>query len=111
MIIAATAARPISTKDRQGSRKHQARKSRVGQIARPVPKLKEATNPAHNTIGVAGQMLAAPTRIFGRKRTASKAPTITREHIALNPPDAVIGPRAIQKLPTITTSVAIALAV
>src|SRR6266478_795555 len=111
MTIAATAAMPSGTKDRHGSRKHQARRSSVGQIARPVPKLKEATNPAHTTIRVANDDQADLMHIFGRRRTASVALAIASEQIELNPPDAVIGARAIQKLPTITTRVAMALAV
>src|SRR5437867_8201087 len=111
MIIAAAAAIPSSTKDRHGRRKHKARNSRVGQIAKPVPKLKEATKPAHNTIRVAGNDRSMLTPIFGRRRKARTAPTVTKEHIQLNPPDPVIGPRPIQKLPTITTRVAMTLAV
>ena len=109
-MIAAAAAIPSGTKDRHGSRKHKARNSRVGQIARPVPKLKEATNPAHITIRVAGNDRVDLTPIFGRRRKARAAPTITKEHIQLNPPDPVIGPRTIQKLPTIITRVAVTLA-
>src|SRR6266508_624345 len=110
MTVAVTAAMPSGTKDRHGRRKHQARRSRVGQIARPVPKLNEATNPAHTTIRVANDQAELP-HIFGRRRNASAAPAITREPIELNPPDVVIEARAIQKLPTITTRVAMALAV
>ena|SRR6266478_5050844 len=101
MIIAASALTQSNTTDRHGRRKHQAKNRRVGQIAKPVPKLKEATNPAHTIIGIVAQNRP----VFGIKRKASAAPAIVKEFSQLKPPDAVILARAIQKLPTITTRV------
>src|SRR5438067_3356107 len=111
MTIATTVAVPSGRKDRHGSRKNQARNNRVGQIASPVPKLNEATNPAQTTSAVPDNVRAELTPLRGRRRKARAALAITSEQIELNPPDAMIGDRAIQKLPTITVRVAMALVV
>ena len=81
---------------------HQARSSREGQIANPVPKLKEARNPAHTTIAVTAQ----EQRVLVIRRKASAAPAVAKELSQLNSPSAVILARPIQKLPMSTTSVA-----
>jgi hypothetical protein len=86
MTIAAIAATPTGTTDRHGSRKHQIRNSRVGQIARPTPKLNEVTNPAHTTIRVADDKPGEPAFIAERRRNARAVLAISREHMQLNPP-------------------------
>src|SRR5262249_318232 len=77
------------------------RSSRVGQIANPVPKLKEATNPEHITIAAT----IHEQRALAITRKASAAATITKEWSQLNSPFAVMLARPIQKLPMTTTSV------
>src|SRR5437764_15342955 len=93
---------PSKTIVRRGRRMHQARSSREGQIANPVPKLKEARNPAHTTIAVTAQ----EQRVLVIRRKASAAPAVVKELSQLNSPSAVILARPIQKLPMSTTSVA-----
>src|SRR5438105_13728549 len=107
MIAAATAATVISTKLRHGKRRDQAKRSSTGQIAKPTPKLKEATNPPAITANVAGQNRAESVRIIGKQIKDISAPTITREALQLNPPEPVICTRPIQKFPTITMRVAV----
>src|SRR5438270_12730441 len=92
---------PSKTIVLHGRRRHQARRSKVGQIANPPPKLKEATNPAHTTIAVAVHQ----QRVLAIKRKASAAPLIVKEISQLNSPSAVMLARPIQKLPVTTTSV------
>src|SRR5437899_13022485 len=82
-------------------RRHQARSSRVGQIANPVPKLKEARNPTPTTAAVVDE----EQRVFSIRRKASAAPHIAKESSQLNSPFAVMLARPIQKLPMSTTSV------
>src|SRR6266571_6498278 len=86
---------------RRGRRRHQARRSRVGQIANPVPKLKEARKPAQSTPAIVAQ----EQRVLVIRRKASAAPLIVEEFSQLNSPFAVMLARAIQKLPMNTTSV------
>src|SRR4029453_1683606 len=105
MTMAATAATPVSTKNRRETLRHQAKTNRAGQIAKPVPKLKEATKPATSRMRVAGHTFDPSARIFGRGKTATARLAVPREHIELNPPGSVIAPRAIQKLLTTTTIV------
>src|SRR5437867_6356227 len=92
---------PSKTIVLHGRRRHQARSSKVGQIANPPPKLKEATNPAHTTIAV----VVHEQRVLAIKRKASAAPFIAKEFSQLNSPLAVMLARPIQKLPMSTTSV------
>src|SRR5262249_51952668 len=101
MTAATSALIPSTAVVRRGRRRHQERSSRVGQIANPVPKLKEARNPANTTIAVDVQEL----RAWPIKRKASAAPLIAKELSQLNSPLAVMVARPIQKLPTRTTSV------
>src|SRR5215813_6350086 len=101
MTAAARALIPSKTIVRSGRRRHQARSSRVGQIANPVPKLKEARNPAHTTIAVTLQ----EQRVLSIRRKASAAPPITKELSQLNSPFAVMLARLTQKFPISTTSV------
>src|SRR6266404_2195658 len=107
MTIAARVLAPIVTTEDHRRRKHQAKSNRVGQIAKPCPQLNEATNPAQIIIGSIGHKRDA----FGIKRRASVTPAIVKEFWELNPPDRVMAYRPIQKLPTITTSMATILAV
>src|SRR2546430_10078125 len=92
---------PSKTIVLHGRRRHQARSSKVGQIANPPPKLKEATNPAHTTIAV----VVHEQRVLAIKRKASAAPLIAKEFSQLNSPLAVMLARPIQKLPVTTTRV------
>ena len=101
MRAAARALIASKTIVRRGRRRHQAKTSRVGQIANPAPKLKEATNPAHTTIAVT----VHEQRVLAIRRKASAAPPITKEVSQLNSPFAVMLARPIQKLPMSTTSV------
>src|SRR6516164_3249557 len=101
MTAAASALIPSTTMVRHGTRIHQARSSRVGQIANPVPKLKEETSPADTTTAVVVKEL----RVLASKRTASAALLIVKEFSQLNSPFAVMLARPIQKLPRSTTSV------
>src|SRR6516164_2172726 len=101
MTAAATALIPSKAIVRRGRRKHQARRSRVGQIANPVPKLKEAIKPAHSTLAIVVQ----ERRVLATKRKASAAPLIAKEFSQLNSPFAVMLARPIQKLPRSITSV------
>src|SRR5215831_9107566 len=101
MTAAARALIPSKTIVRRGRRMHQARSSRVGQIANPVPKLKEATNPADTTVAIVIQ----EQRALAITTKASAAPPIAKESSQLNSPFAVMVARAIQKLPRSTTSV------
>src|SRR5947199_2428212 len=101
MTAAARALIPNKTIVCRGSRRDQARSSRVGQIANPVPKLKEARNPAHSTIAVVVQ----EQRALAIRTKASAAPPIAKESSQLNSPFAVMVARAAQKLPRSTTSV------
>jgi len=105
MIAAVRPARASNPRQCLGRRKHHASNSRVGQVASPLPQLKEATNPAHTTITVAGKNRVDPAHIVGNRRKARAAPAIAKEFSQLKPPDAVIAARPIQKLPTITTRV------
>src|SRR2546429_1071354 len=110
-MAAVTAATVISAKLRHDKRRDQAKRSSTGQVAKPTPKLKEATNPPAITANVAGQNRAQSVRIIGRQIKDISAPTITREALQLKPPDPVICTRPIQKLPTITMTVAVSFAV
>src|SRR5262245_50407699 len=101
MTAAASALIPSKTIVLRGRRRHQARSSKVGQMANPAPKLKEATNPAHTTITA----VAHEQRILAIKRKASTAPFIVKEFSQLNSPFAVMLARPIQKLPMSKTSV------
>src|SRR5438552_2501416 len=101
MMAAARALIPSRTIVRRGRRRHQARSSRVGQIAKPAAKLKEARNPAYTTIAVTIQ----EQRVLATRRKASAAPPIAKELSQLNSPFAVMLARHIQKLPMSTTSV------
>src|SRR5215813_8003356 len=101
MTAAASALIPSKTIVLRGRRRHQARSSKVGQMANPAPKLKEATNPAHTTITA----VAHEQRILAIKRKASTAPFIVKEFSQLNSPFAVMLARPIQKLPRSITSV------
>src|SRR6266403_3216020 len=92
---------PSKTIVLHGRRRHQARRSKVGQIANPPPKLKEATNPAHTTIA----MVVHERGVLAIKRKASAAPLIVKEFSQLNSPFAVMLARPIQKLPMSTKSV------
>src|SRR2546428_6901894 len=92
---------PSKTIVLHGRRRHQARRSKVGQIANPPPKLKEATNPAHTTMAV----VVHEQRVLAIKRKASAAPLIAKEFSQLNSPLAVMLARAIPKIPMTTTSV------
>src|SRR5438874_8721204 len=110
-MAAATAATVISTKLRHGKRSDQAKRSSTGQVAKPTPKLKEATNPPAITANVADQNRAECACMNGRQIKETSAPAIMREALELKPPDAVICARPIQKFPTITTRVAVIFAV
>src|SRR2546423_2790106 len=101
MTAAARALIPRRTMVRLGRRRHQARSNRVGQIANPVPKLKEARKPAHTTIAVT----VREQRVLAIRRKASAAPPIAKDVSQLNSPFAVMLARASQKLPMSTTSV------
>src|SRR5262249_53262308 len=101
MTAAASALIPSKRIVRRARRRHQARSSKVGQIANPAPKLKEATNPAHTTIAV----VVHEQRVFAIKRKASAAPLIVKEFSQLNSPLAVMLALPIQKLPMTTRSV------
>ncbi len=105
MITAVRPARASNPREYLGRRKHHASNRRVGQVASPLPQLKEATNPAHTTITVAGNNRVDLAHIVGSRRKARAAPAIAKEFSQLKPPDAVIAARPIQKLPTITTRV------
>src|SRR5258705_4508263 len=86
---------------------HQAKSNRVGQIAKPAAKLNEATNPAQVTISIVHQ----ERDLFATKRKETATAAITKEFSELNGPDRVMASRPNQKLPTLTTSVAMTLAV
>src|SRR6266446_6597299 len=101
MTAAARALIPSRTIVRRGRCRHQARTSRVGQIANPVPKLKQATKPAHTTIAI----MLQEQRVLGNRRKARAAPLIAKEMSQLKSPLAVMLARPIQKLPMITTRV------
>ena len=105
MIAAARPATASITMRCLGRRKHHARTSSVGQIARPIAMLKDATNPAHNRINAVDSKRLESSHIFGSSKNARVAPTITEEFSQLKPPDVVIAARPIQKLPTITIRV------
>src|SRR4029453_807330 len=80
---------------------HKDKNNSVGKMSKPVPKLKEARNPAH----IISSIVARDWDDFRSNKKASAAPAIVKEFIQLRPPDEVILARAIQKLPTITTRV------
>ena len=105
MIAAVRPARDSNSREYLGGRKHHASNTRVGQVARPSAQLKEATNPAHTTITVAGNDRVGLAHIVGSRRKARAAAAIANEFSQLKPPDVVIVARPIQKLPTITTRV------
>src|SRR5438552_6769512 len=105
MIAAVRPARASNSREYLGGRKHHASNTRVGQVARPSAQLKEATNPAHTTITVAGNDRVGLAHIVGSRRKARAAAAIANEFSQLKPPDVVIVDRPIQKLQTITTRV------
>src|SRR5207253_11290895 len=92
---------PSKTIVLHGRRRHQARRSKVGQIANPPPKLKEATNPAHTTIAV----VVHEQRVLAIKRKASAAPLIEKEFSQLNSQLAVMMAQPNRKLTVSTTRV------
>src|SRR5438874_3846739 len=78
-MAAATAATVNSTKLRHGKRSDQAKRSSTGQVAKPTPKLKEATNPPAITANVAGQNRAECGCMNGRQIKETSAPR-SEEH-------------------------------
>src|ERR1041385_8767595 len=101
MMAAARALVANRTIVRSGRRKYQASSNRVGQMAKPAPKLKEATKPAQIAITV----MLKEQRVLGNRRKPSAAPAIAKEVSQLKSPLAVMLARPIQKLPMTITKV------
>jgi hypothetical protein len=87
-------------KDRHDSRRHQHSSNKVGHIARPKPPLKHATNPPASTAMVARQFRTGSLPIAGKLRNPTSAPSMNTDALQIHWLEAMIGARAIQKLPT-----------
>src|SRR5205807_7161769 len=95
-----TVAERRMAKHRHGRRRHQHKSNKVGHIARPKPPLNDATNPPTTTAIVAGQFGADLLPIAGNVRKATSAPRMKTDALQIHWPEAMIGARAIQNVPT-----------